>query len=220
MNGKDGKPFKTRDGGVMRLEHLMTEIYDAVFEKVKANRDVDDENAKEIARKVSVAALKYGDLSNQSSKDYIFDIDRFISFEGNTGPYILYTIVRIKSILAKMDIINTIPLGLSLEIVPLDENGKKIEDIEIDKIEILAGEGKNLLGADNVTVAEGLTVQHFEFSIKSASGDISSLDRLAFTIEALSNSVTGSVGLKGEQGVKISNIVFEVSGDIEVDLSK
>ena len=104
MNGKDGKPFKTRDGGVMRLEHLMTEIYDAVFEKVKANRDVDDENAKEIARKVSVAALKYGDLSNQSSKDYIFDIDRFISFEGNTGPYILYTIVRIKSILAKMDI--------------------------------------------------------------------------------------------------------------------
>lgn|GEM_PF-1507157 len=124
------------------------------------------------------------------------------------------------SILAKMDIINTIPLGLSLKIVPLDENGKKIEDIEIDKIEILAGEGKNLLGADNVTVAEGLTVQPFEFSIKSASGDISSLDRLAFTIEALSNSVTGSVGLKGEQGVKISNIVFEVSGDIEVDLRK
>ncbi len=124
------------------------------------------------------------------------------------------------SVLAKMDVINTIPLGLSLEIVPLDENGKKIEDVEIDKIEILAGEGKNLLGADNVTVAEGLTVQPFEFSIKSASGDISSLDRLAFTIEALSNSVTGSVGLKGEQGVKISNIVFEVSGDIEVDLRK
>ena len=110
MNGKDGKPFKTRDGGVMRLEHLMTEIFDAVFEKVKANRDVDDENAKEIARKVSVAALKYGDLSNQSSKDYIFDIDRFISFEGNTGPYILYTIVRIKSILAKMDIKDDIKL--------------------------------------------------------------------------------------------------------------
>ena len=124
------------------------------------------------------------------------------------------------SILAKMDVINTIPLGLSLELVPMDENGKKIEDIEIGKIEILAGDGKNLLGDDNTTVAEGLTAQPFEFAIRSASGDISSLDRLAFTIEALSNSVTGSVGLKGEQGVKISNIVFEVSGDIEVDLRK
>lgn len=102
MNGKDGKPFKTREGGVMRLETLIQLITDAVYDKV-ADRDVSEEEAKEIARKVGVAALKYGDLSNQASKDYVFDIERFASFEGNTGPYILYTIVRIKSILAKYE---------------------------------------------------------------------------------------------------------------------
>ena len=102
MNGKDGKPFKTREGGVMRLETLLQLITDAVYDKV-ADRNVSEEEAKEIARKVGVAALKYGDLSNQASKDYVFDIERFSSFEGNTGPYILYTIVRIKSILAKYE---------------------------------------------------------------------------------------------------------------------
>ena len=101
MNGKDGKPFKTRDGGVMRLENLIQGINDAVYEKMMENREMSEEEAKSIAKKVGLAALKYGDLSNQASKDYIFDIDRFISFEGNTGPYILYTIVRIKSILMK-----------------------------------------------------------------------------------------------------------------------
>lgn len=100
MNGKDGKPFKTREGGVMRLETLIQLITDAVYDKV-SGRDVSEEEAREIARKVGVAALKYGDLSNQASKDYVFDIERFSSFEGNTGPYILYTIVRIKSILNK-----------------------------------------------------------------------------------------------------------------------
>lgn len=101
MNGKDGKPFKTRDGGVMRLESLITNINDEVMKKMMENRDMPEDEAKVIAKKVGLAALKYGDLSNQASKDYIFDIDRFISFEGNTGPYILYTIVRIKSILNK-----------------------------------------------------------------------------------------------------------------------
>ncbi len=101
MNGKDGKPFKTRDGGVMRLENLIKSISDAVYDKIMENRDMAEEEARNIAKKVGLAALKYGDLSNQAAKDYIFDIDRFISFEGNTGPYILYTIVRIKSILAK-----------------------------------------------------------------------------------------------------------------------
>lgn len=101
MNGKDGKPFKTRDGGVMRLENLIKEIDDAVYEKVMSNRDISEEEAREIAKVVGLAAIKYGDLSNQASKDYIFDLDRFTSFEGNTGPYILYTIVRIKSILTK-----------------------------------------------------------------------------------------------------------------------
>jgi arginyl-tRNA synthetase len=101
MNGKDGKPFKTRDGGVMRLENLIKSINDEVYNKMMENREMTEEEAKAIAKKVGLAALKYGDLSNQASKDYVFDIDRFISFEGNTGPYILYTIVRIKSILNK-----------------------------------------------------------------------------------------------------------------------
>ena len=101
MNGKDGKPFKTRDGGVMRLENLIAQIYKAVYDKIMENRTVSEEEANNTAKIVGLAALKYGDLSNQASKDYIFDIDRFASFEGNTGPYILYTIVRIKSILEK-----------------------------------------------------------------------------------------------------------------------
>lgn len=101
MNGKDGKPFKTREGGVMRLENLIQEINDEMFHKIKESRETTDEEAAATAQVVGLAALKYGDLSNQASKDYIFDIDRFTSSEGDTGPYILYTIVRIKSILTK-----------------------------------------------------------------------------------------------------------------------
>ncbi len=101
MNGKDGKPFKTREGGVMRLEYLIDDINAAVFERIMENREISEEEARETANVVGLAALKYGDLSNQASKDYVFDLERFISFEGNTGPYILYTIVRIKSILRK-----------------------------------------------------------------------------------------------------------------------
>ena len=101
MNGKDGKPFKTREGGVMRLERLIAEINDEMYKKIVENRSVKDENAQKTAEMVGLAAIKYGDLSNQASKDYIFDVERFTSFEGNTGPYILYTIVRIKSILAR-----------------------------------------------------------------------------------------------------------------------
>lgn len=101
MNGKDGKPFKTRDGGVMRLETLIADTKAEMFRKIKEGREMSDEEAMKIADVVAVSALKYGDLSNQASKDYVFDIDRFTSFEGDTGPYILYTIVRIKSILAK-----------------------------------------------------------------------------------------------------------------------
>ena len=99
MNGKDGKPFKTREGGVMRLADLINLIKEAGKEKLKDNKNIAEEDVEEISSKVGLAALKYGDLSNQASKDYIFDIERFASFEGNTGPYILYTIVRIKSIL-------------------------------------------------------------------------------------------------------------------------
>jgi arginyl-tRNA synthetase len=101
MNGKDGKPFKTREGGVMRLENLIKGVNEEVYRKIMENRSMEEEEARKIAAQVGLAALKYGDLSNQVSKDYIFDIDRFTSFEGDTGPYILYTIVRIKSILSK-----------------------------------------------------------------------------------------------------------------------
>ncbi len=101
MNGKDGKPFKTRDGGVLRLQALREQINEEVYKKMMENRDYEETEAREISETVGLAALKYGDLSNQASKDYIFDIERFASFEGNTGPYILYTIVRIKSLLAK-----------------------------------------------------------------------------------------------------------------------
>ena len=101
MNGKDGKPFKTRDGGVLRLEHLLADVTAQVSDKM-ADRDMDDETRADVAAKVALAAIKYGDLSNQASKDYVFDLDRFTSFEGNTGPYIMYTIVRIKSLLAKV----------------------------------------------------------------------------------------------------------------------
>lgn len=101
MNGKDGKPFKTRQGGVMRLENLIKDTQDEMYKKIKEGRDMDDAEAKKVADVVAISALKYGDLSNQASKDYVFDIDRFTSFEGDTGPYILYTIVRIKSILNK-----------------------------------------------------------------------------------------------------------------------
>ena len=107
MNGKDGRPFKTRDGGVMRLEHLISGINEEMLAKIqenqktKENLGISTEEAENTAKMVALSAIKYGDLSNQASKDYIFDIDRFTSFEGNTGPYILYTIVRIKSILNK-----------------------------------------------------------------------------------------------------------------------
>ena len=101
MNGKDGKPFKTRDGGVMRLEQLIADITAFVRSKVVENQIVSADQVDETTKKIAMAALKYGDLSNQPTKDYVFDMDRFAAFEGNTGPYILYTIVRIKSILAK-----------------------------------------------------------------------------------------------------------------------
>ena len=103
MNGKDGKPFKTRSGGVMRLETLIADITDYVEKKILENQTLSPEEARQTARIIAVAALKYGDLSNLATKDYIFDLERFSAFEGNTGPYLLYTIVRIKSILSRYD---------------------------------------------------------------------------------------------------------------------
>lgn len=101
MNSKDGGPFKTRDGGVMRLERLIADINEEVYKKVQEKQRVSEEEMRKTAEMIGLAALKYGDLSNQATKDYVFDVDRFISFEGNTGPHIQYMVVRIKSILEK-----------------------------------------------------------------------------------------------------------------------
>ena len=111
MNGKDGKPFKTRAGGVMRLETLINEITDFVRAKVEENQLVSGEDVENVTAKIALAALKYGDLMNAPTKDYVFDLDRFAAFEGNTGPYILYTIVRIKSILARYGAWEALPVA-------------------------------------------------------------------------------------------------------------
>ena len=110
MNGKDGKPFKTREGGVMRLEHLIAEMTEFVRAKVVENKIVSDDEVEATTAKIALAALKYGDLSNQPTKDYVFDMDRFAAFEGNTGPYILYTIVRVKSILSRYGAWENLPI--------------------------------------------------------------------------------------------------------------
>ena len=110
MNGKDGKPFKTRDGGVMRLEQLIADMTAFVRAKVVENKIVEESEVEATTAKIALAALKYGDLSNQPTKNYVFDMDKFAAFEGNTGPYILYTIVRIKSILAKYGAWENLPI--------------------------------------------------------------------------------------------------------------
>ena len=122
MNGKDGKPFKTREGGVMRLEKLVGDIQNEMYQKIAENNTMEKEEAEKTAKQVALSAIKYGDLSNQASKDYVFDVDRFTSFEGNTGPYILYTIVRIKSILNKY-----VESGASLDGLSICEAGSGFE---------------------------------------------------------------------------------------------
>ena len=110
MNGADGKPFKTRDGGVLRLEQLIADMTDFVRSKVVENKIVSDDEVEATTAKIALAALKYGDLSNQPTKDYNFDLERFAAFEGNTGPYILYTIVRVKSILSRYGAWENLPI--------------------------------------------------------------------------------------------------------------
>ena len=125
MNGKDGKPFKTRSGGVMRLEYLLEDVASAVYERMAAS-EMTEEEKRNVARIVGLAALKYGDLSNQATKDYVFDMERFTSFEGNTGPYILYTIVRIASILKRFAAEKGIGEdALPAEILPAGDAGEK-----------------------------------------------------------------------------------------------
>jgi len=142
MNGADGKPFKTRDGGVMRLEMLIDDINQEMLGKISANPEITGEEAIKTARQVALAALKYGDLSNQASKDYVFDMERFTSFEGNTGPYILYTIVRIKSILNRYRQEGGSPDGELRLLPPADALEKKL-------MMDLAGFGQMMEGACN-----------------------------------------------------------------------
>lgn len=104
MNGKDGKPFKTREGGIMKLKdliELVTGHARARIETIESVREYDEDEKETISRMVGVAALKYADLMNHRTKDYVFDLERFSSFEGRTGPYILYAAVRIKSVLRR-----------------------------------------------------------------------------------------------------------------------
>ena len=132
MNSKEGGPFKTRDGGVMRLEQLIRDINGEVYKKIQEKQKVPENEMERTAEIIGLAALKYGDLSNQATKDYVFDVERFISFEGNTGPYILYTIVRIKSILAKYEALESRYMGEAV-ILPAATAAEKALMLELAK---------------------------------------------------------------------------------------
>lgn len=113
MNGKDGKPYKTRDGGVMRLSDLLNTVIDAAYNKMSDENFESVEEKREAAQRVAIAAVKFGDLSNHILKDYIFDIDKFLSFEGKTGTYLIYTVTRINSILRNLGIDEERPIEFS-----------------------------------------------------------------------------------------------------------
>jgi len=100
INGPDGKPFKTRDGGVMSLKELIKMVYERIEPKIKD--DITGEERKEVAKKLTVATLKYADLLPYRKTDYIFDIDKFTSFEGKTVIYAVYTATRMNSIINKL----------------------------------------------------------------------------------------------------------------------
>ena len=112
MNGTDGKPFKTRAGGVMRLSDLIQTATDGALEKLSGSEYVEGDKLK-AAEKIGVAAIKFGDLCNQPSKDYVFDLGKFLSFDGKTGTYLLYTVTRINSILKKAGIAYTDTLDIN-----------------------------------------------------------------------------------------------------------
>lgn len=102
MNGSDGKPFKTRDGGVMQLSMLLDTAYEAAYKRIKTENFESEEEIQDAAQKLAIASIKFGDLINHRSKDYIFDLDKFLSAEGKTGAYLLYTVTRICSMLRKL----------------------------------------------------------------------------------------------------------------------
>jgi arginyl-tRNA synthetase len=106
MNGPDGKPFKTREGGVLKLHDLIEMTRAKARERLREadlGSELPPQEFEETAHKVAVAALKFADLANYRGTSYVFDLERFSSFEGKTGPYLLYQAVRIKSLLRKAD---------------------------------------------------------------------------------------------------------------------
>jgi len=126
MNGTDGKPFKTREGGVLKLADLITMVTDAAGKRLDESgigADYEGAERADIARKVGLAALKYGDLSNHRTSNYVFDLDRFTSFEGKTGPYLLYGAVRMKSILRKAEAAGLLPGDV---VAPSDEADRNL----------------------------------------------------------------------------------------------
>ncbi|MBR7172534.1 MAG: arginine--tRNA ligase [Clostridia bacterium] len=124
VNGKDGKAFKTRSGDTIKLEDIINLISDGARKKLAENGIVDNEK---LALQIGVAAMKFGDLSNAPSKDYIFDIDKFSSFEGKTGPYIQYTGARLNSLLSKAEMTDKFDYLSSLNLIDVaDENQRKI----------------------------------------------------------------------------------------------
>ncbi|MDR1691574.1 MAG: arginine--tRNA ligase [Rickettsiales bacterium] len=132
MNGKDGKPFKTRDGGVLRLEDFIALIVKAGYDKIKDEKVASSQEKEKLALNIGVAALKFGDLQNVVTSDYVLDLDAFASFEGKTGPYIQYSAVRIKSVLEKVGNIkgeinfyNEYDFALAKELLEFDDAFKE-----------------------------------------------------------------------------------------------
>ena len=125
INGTDGKPFKTRSGDTIKLEDIINLISSGAAKKLKEN-GIEDEDGS-LALKIGVAAMKFGDLSNIPSKDYVFDIDKFASFEGKTGPYIQYTGARINSLLRKSGLFDKKDFFENLNLIDIaDENQRNI----------------------------------------------------------------------------------------------
>ncbi|PKM93618.1 MAG: arginine--tRNA ligase [Firmicutes bacterium HGW-Firmicutes-1] len=119
MNGKDGKPFKTRDGGTIKLSELIDMVEANAREKV---RDKEDLDVNTISKQIGLATLKFADLSNFRTKDYVFDLEKFSSFEGKTGPYLLYSYVRLNNIIKKLQDLNITPSNIALPASEVERN--------------------------------------------------------------------------------------------------
>jgi arginyl-tRNA synthetase len=137
MNAPDGKPFRTREGNVVQLADLIELVVTAAkqrLDEAHLAEEYDDRERMQIAKQVGVAALKYGDLINNRASDYIFDLERFSSFEGKTGPYLQYAAVRIKSILRKADELGVTPGTITLPLVTDEERDLILELTKIPEV--------------------------------------------------------------------------------------